>query len=243
MGKLQLKNFDFETALAASMALPTVRIDRDTFLRKELGKYFTPEQVECAVSTTPMNAGATPQLMKKIAKDCINFETMKVSAISFAAGIPGGFALIGTVPADLAQYFGHILRVIQKVVYIYGWETLIDNENGIDDGTKTVLTLLFGAMFGIESATQAMNKVIVPRVAEQVEKKIIAKELTQQTLSKLYKAIGMKVSEEMVKTISAKAVPVIGGAVNGGLTMLTFKPASEHFRRYIEKLAEGGYRQ
>ena len=42
-------------------------------------------------------------------------EFNKVSAISFVSGLPGGVAMFGTVPADLAQYSGHILRILQKV--------------------------------------------------------------------------------------------------------------------------------
>ena len=31
---------------------------------------------------------------------------------------------MGTIPADLAQYFGHILRILQKLIYLYGWHDL-----------------------------------------------------------------------------------------------------------------------
>ncbi len=48
------------------------------------------------------------------------------TAISAAAGIPGGYAMIATIPADIIQYYGVALRFAQEMVYLYGgadiWE-------------------------------------------------------------------------------------------------------------------------
>ena len=46
----------------------------------------------------------------------INYELNKVTAISAAAGIPGGFTMVGTIPADITQYMGHLLRIAQKLI-------------------------------------------------------------------------------------------------------------------------------
>ncbi len=47
-------------------------------------------------------------------KSCIVLEIRKVTVLSAAAGLTGGFAMLGTVPADLSQYFLHILRILQN---------------------------------------------------------------------------------------------------------------------------------
>lgn len=39
--------------------------------------------------------------IEHIANESINFETAKVTALSTTAGIPGGLAMLGTVPADI----------------------------------------------------------------------------------------------------------------------------------------------
>ena len=50
----------------------------------------------------------------------IKFETAKATALSAAAGAPGGLAMAATIPADLAQYVVHAMRISQKLAYLYG---------------------------------------------------------------------------------------------------------------------------
>ena len=69
-----------------------------------------------------------------------NYETTKVSTLSFVAGLPGGIAMVGTIPADLTQYLGHIFRIVQKLAYLYGWEAFYSEEGYMDDGTANILT-------------------------------------------------------------------------------------------------------
>lgn len=87
-----------------------------------------------------------------------------------AESLPGGFTMIAAVPADLAQYFGHMLRIAQKPAYLYSWPDLFDDDGDeIDDGTKAVLTLFLGVMFGVQSANVGIGK-LAPLVSQQIAK-------------------------------------------------------------------------
>ena len=67
--------------------------------------------------------------------------------------------MIGTVPADAAQYFAHVLRISQKLAYLYSWPSLFDENDEMDDATKSLLTLFIGIMFGAQAASDAVVKV------------------------------------------------------------------------------------
>lgn len=114
----------FAQVLDAAAKLPGVRINRSSYLRTALRRHCTDEQIEKAVVTSPATAGIPLKVIAEAAKASIAYETSKVTGISTLAGIPGGLAMIGTVPADLAQYMGHMLRVVQKLAYIYSWPDL-----------------------------------------------------------------------------------------------------------------------
>lgn len=132
-----------------SVSLAGVRIDRSSFFRIELPKYNADIDVDLAIESSPMGAGMTSEQVDKAARDVIDFETKKCAAISFAVGIPGGLALAGTVPADLVQYFAHVLRVEQKLAYLYGWQTFLNEDDEIADDTVFELVLLMGVMLGV----------------------------------------------------------------------------------------------
>ena len=142
------EKINFGLVLKESAGLPMVRIDREGFLRAALSPHFDEDTVCRAISVNPAYAGITTQEIKKIARSCINYETTKVTTLSFAAGIPGGLAMLGSVPADLVQYFGHVLRIAQKLIYLCGWQELF-HENGLmDDGTANLLRGMRGKVAG-----------------------------------------------------------------------------------------------
>jgi membrane protein len=232
-----MENIKFETVLIESTKLPMVKIDRELFLRKELRDRYTQEIVEKAIQYNPAYAGICVEDINKIAKSCIAAETIKVTALSAAAGLPGGLAIIGTIPVDLAQYFGHILRILQKLIYLYGWSDLRLDSKELNDETMNFLTLFIGIMFGVNGAVGTVNKLTV-QVAKQIVKKLPQKTLTKGMIYPIVKKIATLLGVRMTKQIFArgvaKVIPILGAVASGGLTFITFKPMSEKLREYLE---------
>ena len=57
--------------------------------------------------------------------------------------MPGGFAMVATVPADIVQYFAYMIRVMQKLAYLYGFEDFELNEDTISDDTMNQIMIFF----------------------------------------------------------------------------------------------------
>lgn len=115
--------------MVAAMAVPGIKVNRASFLQEELSnRHIGQNTISLCIQENPVKHLDIAKL-DAIAKACIKNHTLKVTAISAAAGIPGGFAMIGTLPADAAQYYYHVLKVAQKLAYIYGYPSLLD-ENG-----------------------------------------------------------------------------------------------------------------
>lgn len=232
-------NNTFELALKTASSLPMVHIDREKFLYKELIKYYPKEQVEIAIKNNPAYAGIPVSVISKIARHCINYETNKVSSISFAAGLPGGFAMAGTIPADVAQYFGHVLRILQKLVYLYGWEELIGDDGSFDDETTNMLTLFVGVMFGVNGAATTITK-LSASAAQRASKTIASKALTKGTIypivKKIAQVLGVKMTKDTFAKGVSKVIPVIGGVTSGGLTYVTYKPMANKLKKHLETL-------
>ena len=239
--KIHMEKVKFEVVLKEASALPGIRIERDEFLRKELQKYCEDDVVDLAVETSPHNAGISLKIIDCIAKNCISYETNKVSAISFATGIPGGIAMIGTVPADVVQYFGHILRIVQKLAYLYGWESLFGSNAKMDDETANLMTLFIGVMFGVSGASSALAKV-AEKASGKVYRSLVAKALTKGTIYPIVKkvatAIGVKMTKEIFAKAVAKAVPIVSGVASAGLTYGTYRPMASKLRKYLHELEE-----
>ncbi|MEV0204241.1 hypothetical protein AB0H97_03475 [Streptomyces sp. NPDC050788] len=227
----------FSVALVSAARLPGVRIHREAYLRKALARYCSEDEIRIAVEQTPAAAGISLDVLDKVANDSIRYETAKVSALSAAAGLPGFMALPATVPADLAQYFSHMLRIAQKLAYLYSWPDLFsDDGDNVDDATMGMLTLFFGVMFGAQSANAAVGKV-AEMMAKQVAKKLPQKALTNGVIYPIVKKVAAYIGAEMTKQTFAKsvskAIPVVGAAISGTLTFATYRPMAKRLKKHL----------
>lgn len=229
-----VKNIEPMDVLNGAMKVPFVKIDRAKFLRKELIKYYPEDQVKLAIEKNPAYAGIERWSVNKIAKSVIGYETKKVSAISVTAGIPGGAAMAATVPADLTQYFGFILRVMQKLAYLYGFDEFEFDEEHVSDETMDNVLVCLGVMFGVQGANVAIAKVadaMAAKVAKDIMKKPLTKGVVYPIIKKIATALGFKMTKQVLADGATKVVPVLGGAASGALTYATFKPSCHRLRK------------
>lgn len=105
----------FTQVLDAAAKLPGVRINRAAYLRAALKRYCTAEEIEAAITATPAIAGIPLSVITQAANTSIKYETSKVTGLSTVAGVPGGFAMFGTVPADLAQYMSQCFASLRSL--------------------------------------------------------------------------------------------------------------------------------
>lgn len=222
--------------------LKGVRINRDEFLRTELIKHCPSSVVDMAVATTTQRAGVSMEVMDKVATSSIDLETKKVSGLSALAGIPGGLAMVGTIPADLVNYFAHVLRIEQKLAYIYGWPSFLNEEDEIDDETMYKLILFLGVIMQVGSINVSLTNFAIHTaaagVAKAIEKQALTKTFWYPILKKVMAVMGVKVTKKSFADVVSKGVPLLGGAISGGLTWVTFKPGATSLKNHLRLLPQ-----
>lgn len=222
-------NVDIEDIIILGMSTPGIKIRRDEFLRKELAKNYPESVIEDAIVHNPAHAGITVEEIDKITDEVIKFERACVSGISAALGAPGGAAMLATIPADITQYYGYMLRATQKMLYLYGFPEISTDENGqtFDSETMNILILCMGVMYGAAGANNAI-KGIAKALSTGVEKQLMKKALTKGTIYPIVKSVskwfGVKMTKDVFAGFFKKAIPLLGGVIGGGLTFATFKP-------------------
>lgn len=131
-------NIDIEDIIILWLKTPGIGINRRDFLTKEFSNKYTKEVIEKAIETTPSNAGISLDDINKIVDNVIVFERNCVTGISAALGTPGRAAMIATIPADIIQYYGYMLRAAQKLMYLYGFPEIDVDEKGQTFDTETL---------------------------------------------------------------------------------------------------------
>lgn len=230
---------DIEDVIIMGLRVPGIRIDRANFLRKEFQKNFPENVIEDAIAFNPLHAKIPGETIDKIADEVIKYERACVSGISAALGTPGGMAMVATIPADIAQYYGYMLRAAQKLMYLYGFPEIDTKEQGqkFDSETMNVLIVCMGVMYGAAGANNAL-KAIAKALAAGVEKQLLRRALTKGTIYPIVKSVAKWFSVKMTKEVFAgffkKAIPVVGGVIGGGITFLSFKPCCDKLKASLQ---------
>lgn len=226
--------FDFNEVLAVAVKAPMVKIDRTEFLKKNFSREVEPKMVDKIVQTSPIKAGVSEHILKKIARECIKYETYQVSTLSLGTGFGGVFG----ITADFAQYLVHVLRISQKLAYIYGYPSIISIDGGMDDATKNIILLFIGMMYGVKRTDEVIAKLSIT-LAEQIAKNISREALTKTAwyplLKQCCKQVGIKVTKDALSKIPTKVVPGIGGVVSAGFSYYCFGKGAERLHETLRK--------
>lgn len=212
-------------------------VSRESFLRSELrGRDYSTE-VEAALASSPEEAGVPASVLDEIANDVIDSETKRASAISFGTGIPGGFAILASVPADITQFYVHAYRIMQKLSYLYGWPS---TEKYDDEDVIQQIAQFLGVMLDVKGAQSSLNGFVqtlaMPASARSSQTGIRARVSQARTAREVFKKVGSQVARRNVARQVTKVVPIIGGVVSGGLTFVTLKSQAKRLKEALQEM-------
>ena len=225
-GKVDLKDF-----ILLGTSVPGVNIKRQEFLEHTFSKRVEEARIIKALETTPKIAGIDNGTIEYCADEVVASERKVVSAASAVLGVPGAAAIPVTLAADISQYFAFLLRAAQKLMYLYGYpEIEFDDKNSIDEGTLNALSIAIGVMFGIQGADTAlrgMSKSIVESIKAGIKFSVSANpaKLLGGTIGAGLGKLGM--------SFVGLTLPIIGGAISGGLTYATFTSGCDRLRKEL----------
>lgn len=224
--------------IRAAMSLPGARVNRESFLRSQLRPHCTPHQVEKAIKLRPGDAGIRRRRIDRIADSVIRSHVVKASGLSFAAGLPGGWFMAATIPADVTQSAWHAIVVAQKLAYLYGWPDLLE-EGDLDEETELRIVLLIGAMLGAEGANKLLAE-IAARFAREAGRRIPRYALTKTAYYPLIKTIlkwiGIKLTKQTFGRGVGKVIPIVGGVISAGVTAFTLRPMARRLKNHLREL-------
>ena len=219
--------------LETSLRLPFVNVNRDEFLTKELSKFCTPMEVMTALEDSPLKV-LNKKEIDKLANQCINYHLTMACGTSALMGLPGGWWMAGTIPTDLTQFYGQILSLMQKLIYLYGWPSLTNVNQQLDDESLNIMTLFVGVMMGNKLAVEALTKV-VGQMSKSAGIKISEGVMTHYVI-KIAQWIGINMTKEGFAKGVGKILPLVGAPISATITYYTFRPMARRLKKHLDEL-------
>jgi len=249
--KAENNNEIFNGFMKGLLSMPGVKVDRDTFLKESLAKYTKSyDLIEKAIEVGTIEAGFSRMTIDLIANKVMKNNVFDSTKYSFFTGIPGGFAMAATIPADTAQFYAHVLILAQKLAYLYGYENLWRDELEYENA-KNQMMLFLGVMFGVSGSTATL-KVVTANLSNQALQKLpqktLAKTIYYPIIKKIAKFLGISITKQSFAKGVSKVIPVVGGLVSGGITYASLKKMGEKLRVTLsesisEEYSESDYKK
>lgn len=239
------ENLVWSKILAAVMKMPSVRVDRVSFLRKELRPYCNQSRLQMIAGVRPYTV-VSEQVIDKLARQCIRKHTTLATATSTVAGLPGGLTMVAALPVDLVQYFYHVFVLSQKLAYLYGYPDFfaelevgdgesVDNGELSDTGTD-LLTIFMGVMMGApvaEKGIDELSKAVAESAVTRLPRVALTKTALFPIVNQIAKMIGTRLSKASFAKGVGRFIPIAGGLFSGGLTLLSFRRGANRLRRQL----------
>lgn len=215
------------------MKIPGVKINRTAFLMETY--HLSAQDVE----NKSISEMITLEQMDKAAKKFITANVTQSSAAAFALGLPGGFAIAATIPADIMQNFAFSIRLAQQLAYIYGFNNLFTENNEVNDETRYTFIAFLGVMFAV-SGSGTVLRAMAPNVGKYVAKQTMKATLTKTAWYPMLKKISGIVSskaltKKSLSSFAAKAIPVAGGVFSAGINVATMIPMANRLKNELRK--------
>jgi len=231
-----MAELDFNKIVKASMKLPVVTVSRTPFLRKELAPYYDEETINKVIEKGPRGI-VDKKIIDRIANSCIKYQTTAVCAVSALAGLPGGWAMAGAIPADIAQFYGNAIALTEKLLYLYGWPDIMDDNGQVNDATSQVMILWLGVMMGAQGAEGAVRTVL-KAISDSLGKRLANVALTRTAIYQLAKKIcqwiGIRLTRDGFVKGAGKVIPLIGAPISAGVTYFTFNPMCRKLKKELD---------
>ena len=231
---------DIDDVIIKCMKIPGIKVNREEFLRKEFANKLSKEIIDKAILENPMKAKIKPEFIDKIADNVIQFEKLQVSGVSALLSAPGGWAVLATIPADIAQYYGYLLKTMQKLLYLYGYPQLdLDYEGSLlDSESMRIVITCLGVMFGVGTANKLLHK-LSPALADGLGKKFMKTAVTKNTvwypaLKNICKLFSYNLTKEAFEAAMKKAIPVVGFVLGGTITYFSFGPCCKKLQAALK---------
>jgi len=215
--------------------IPGVKVDRRAFLSEDFKMVCSDDELRNILENGVKSAEVSLLTLDTVSGRVIKKHASLAIGASFLAGLPGGFALLGTIPADVLQYYCNTLITAQKLAYVYGYPDLDD---GTENHFNVMITILVGVMMGCETANEflrQLSKNIGQIAAKEVLRSALMKPVAIPIFRQVAGFLGKMIPTKMVAGGTAKLIPLVGGVVSGGLTAAMFIPSANKLKSKLRE--------
>ncbi len=215
---------------------PLVRVEREKYLKRRLDD-CTPEEIEAAIATTPLEAIGEEHTNKEI-KRCIlrhSFTTALFSALAAVAS--DTYVQIALIVFDILQFQLMTYIVVQKLLYLHGYHDLRDNKGQLCKRAAVMISAISLLMVGRHKVGNAMKKLAksAAKKAIRAYTKVGGRVILTNLLRQGFKWLGISVTRDTINLSATVTIALLCAILAGTISFWLFYPMCNRLNRKIKE--------
>lgn len=227
----------WDEMLTLSLKIYGTKIDRQEWLVRRLRPFVDFSAIERLYQETPSEI-VSEKLVDYLAKEEIRRHTRMATTTSATAGLLGGITLWVGVPSDVIQYYAHLVALVQKMAYLYGWQDMMPHGE-VTSETRAKITLMIGGAMEIPNANRALHQIAStsrPHTARELLCTQDPEAPTSKVLKEIATMLSIQISKSIASGVIAKSIPILGAITSGAVSFYTFKPLGTRLRQTLRDI-------
>ena len=221
------------TFFSSLLQQPYMRVSREDFLKETFRDFPNLDKI---LDLGPVKAEVSRSTLRELAEGVKKHHRNKATVLSTIAGIPGGPAMLVSVPTDIIQLLANWLLGAQKIAYLYNYN--FDHEHCSDEEKNVFFMAVLTIMVG-QGAGNVGEK-IIRSYGEAVAKNVASRLVFKAPIHKLVNTVAVKIGVGQVgkRTLSKTiimGIPVVSGIINGIITYIASNKAFNNIISFIDK--------
>ena len=222
--------------IVTAVSSDILRVDRADFIREQMSHCMPGIDRDAAEVISPRHV-LDKRDFDRFVRKSVDYHMRLACLASAGAGLGGGWLLLGTIPADILQFYSHAIVLLQKMLYLYGWPQLTGRSGSMDDESRRIVTLFLGEMMGagiVSALAGEIAEAAVKQAAIRLPQNAAVQVAVDRALEYVIKTTGVKLSKDALGRGVSKVVPFIGAPVSAAITYRTFRVMASRLRRALE---------
>ncbi len=226
-------SFSDEAIIETVIQIPTVRIDRNTFLSEQF-RAVENSQSKTIFEKGPVEAGCDRGELKKKATAL----AQKRITQTLLADIPDEFIKKTAVPYETLLFYSSAVQHIQEIAYLYGENDFWNTGESETERTVGRLHLYYSVMTGsgkAEKALKLLSSSVTSKSFNKLTENFLEKTVYQSVFRPDAKVLKIKTPKTVFRKIVSGTGPAFSNALSDGISMTKLLPMAGRLIKTLDE--------
>ena len=213
--------------------IPYINVSKEVLIKEDLEGVLDKDILEKFRKESLLSTGVGREQIEEINASIIKKEILKSSTESLIASNPALMVILATIPADALQFISHSIRIITKLLYIYGLKDISE----LNEKENLIIFVFLSKFFNISMIDNTFSKFVTSLAKASKDNNHLNLDMD---IDNLKEEVSLAINDIMkllpknaMETGAVQSLPFVGGFLASGLNLSKLEELCNPFNEML----------